>query len=135
MTLTPPAGPAGSIERRRLLLVDDDDAVRRSLQLLLHWRGYDVRSFASATPVMGHPDTADAPLLIADNRLPDGDGLALLAALRAQGWHGRAIMITGFPSPELHAAARASGYDAVLEKPLRRHELLAALGDPTDVHP
>lgn len=113
---------------RRALLVEDDDGVRRSLQLLLHWRGYDVRSHAGAASLLASDDAAAAEILIADYRLPDGTGVELLHALTAHGWTGRSVLITAFASPDLHRAARAGGFDMVLEKPLRPQALLAALG-------
>jgi CheY-like chemotaxis protein len=115
--------------RRTILLVDDDDAVRRSLQLLLHWRGYDVRSFAAAATIIADTRLDDSDVLIADYRLPDGDGFGVLRALRRNGWHGKAIMITAHASDVCRDAAAAAGFDAVLAKPLRQHELVAALGD------
>jgi len=127
-TISPlPLQEAGA--RRRLIVIDDDDAVRRSLQLLLNSRGYDVRSFNAAAPALADPGLTRTPFLVIDRRLPDGDGLALLDQLKRRGWNGRAILITGFPSSTLAAEARARGYDAVLEKPLRQHELLMAIGE------
>lgn len=113
--------------QRVVLLIEDDEAVRRSLQMLLHWRGYDVRSFAGAAPVLEGHAMDDADVLIADYRLPDGDGVSVLRALRRADWKGKAILITAFPSPTLLEAARAAGFDTVLEKPLRQHELIGAL--------
>lgn len=125
-----PSQPDPVVQAQRVvLLIEDDEAVRRSLQMLLHWRGYDVRSFAGAGPVLDGHIMDDAAVLIADYRLPDGDGLSVLRALRRTGWKGRAILITAFPSATLAEAARAAGYDAVLEKPLRQHELIGALAD------
>ncbi|WP_322963934.1 response regulator [Sphingomonas fuzhouensis] len=114
--------------RRRALLIEDDDGVRRSLQLLLHWRGYDVLSFASAAPVLtgGGFDAAD--VLIADYRLPDATGCDVRRAMAARGWQGRSVLITGAPSAALAAIARDSGFDMVLGKPLRQQALFAALG-------
>ncbi len=47
-------GQADSISpqrtRPRVLLVEGDDGVRRSLHLLLHGSGYDVRSYSAAAP-------------------------------------------------------------------------------------
>ena len=114
--------------RRTILLVDDDDAVRRSLQLLLHWRGYDVRSFAAAGTIIADTRLDAADVLIADYRLPDGDAFGVLRALRRNGWHGKAIMITAHANDLCRDAAAAAGFDAVLTKPLRQHELIAALG-------
>jgi len=112
---------------RLALLVEDDEGVRRSLQLLLHWRGYDVRSYPSAKPLLGSDQAMGADVLVADYRLPDGDGIAVLRDLRARGWSGRSVLITAFPTPELIREAQASGFDAVLEKPLRQQALIAAL--------
>ncbi|GAM01382.1 response regulator [Sphingomonas parapaucimobilis] len=112
---------------RRALLVEDDEGVRRSLQLLLHWRGYDVRSYAGAASALTSGDVESADLLIADFNLPDGTGLDVLRSLRNRGWRGRSILITGFHTPAIEADARAQGFDSVLEKPLRQQTLLAAL--------
>lgn len=120
--------PASTDEHPRVvLLIEDDEAVRRSIQLLLHWRGYDVRSFASASPVLDADGIGDVDVLVTDYRLPDGDGIGVLRALRRSGWSGKAILITAFPSSALTESAHAIGFDAVLEKPLRQHELVGAL--------
>ena len=116
--------------RPRVVLIDDDEGVRRSLQLLLHWRGYDVRSFGSATPVVQDDFAHATDILITDYRLPDSDGIAVLDILRHQGWRGRAVLITGYPSRDLAQRARNSGFDAVLEKPLHQHDLITAIGAP-----
>lgn len=113
---------------RRAFLVEDDEAVRRSIQLLLHWRGYEVRSFAAAAPLLNSDNPEGAEILIADYCLPDGNGIAVLRGLREKGWVGRSVLITGYPTAELLKEAKESGFDTVLEKPLRRHELIAAIG-------
>lgn len=123
-----PATPVPAL-RRHALLVEDDDAVRRSLQLLLHGRGFAVRSFATAHAVLTG-EIGDADSLVTDYRLPDGDGVAVLGGLRARGWAGRAVLITAFPSLALRRLAQAAGFDTVLEKPLRHHALIAALSPP-----
>lgn len=119
------ASPAA---RRSVLLVEDDDGVRRSTQLLLHGQGYQVRAHSVANASLADPAALTADYLVADYCLPDGDGIALLRALQARGWTGRAVLMTGYPSPALTAEAAATGYAALLEKPLRTHELLGALG-------
>jgi len=113
--------------RSRAVLIEDDEGVRRSLQLVLHARGYDVRAFASALPFLGNLKIEEIDLLVTDYRLPDGDGIGILRALRRNGWHGRSILVTAFSSPTLTESARACGFDAVLEKPLRPNELAGAI--------
>jgi len=116
-------------ERPSVLLVEDDDGVRRSTQLLLHGQGYQVRAHSVAGASLADPAAMTADYLVANYCLPDGDGIALLRALHARGWTGRAVLMTGYPSPALAAEAAATGYAALLEKPLRTHELLGALAD------
>lgn len=115
------------VSPRRALLLEDDDAVRRSLQLLLHWQGYDVRSFATAEELLASADISAADVLVADYRLPDRDGCDVRRQLRQQGWEGRSVLITGFFDTDLIADAVACGYDVVLEKPLRQRALFCAL--------
>ena len=118
--------------RPLVLLVEDEDSVRRSLQLMLVGRGYRVRAFSAAAPAIADPGLNEAALLVADYRLPDSDGLNLLVMLRRRGWQGRAVLVTAYQSEELAEAALTAGYRAVIEKPLRQQELLAALADTPD---
>lgn len=128
-----PHSPDAPEPRPRVLLVEDDDGVRRSLHLMLHGRGFDVRSYAAAGPLLADPSIGEAHALIADFRLPDSDGIGVRRALDRIGWRGRSVMITAFPSPILRNSALAAGYDAVLEKPVRAHELIGALDAPSPV--
>lgn len=112
---------------RRIVLIDADEAVRRALQLLLQWHGYDVRSFGTAGPVLqdGYADAAE--ILITDHAPPDGSGIAVLRVLRSRGWNGLAVLTTAHPSHVQERCARASGFAAVLHKPLHHPELIAAI--------
>jgi DNA-binding NtrC family response regulator len=110
-----------------LLLVEDDDGVRRGLQLLLQGQGFDVHSFASARAALADAAISSARYLVADYVLADSDGVTLLKDLRARDWAGTAVLITAFASPDLRAAALASGYAAMLDKPFRDDDLLRAL--------
>lgn len=113
--------------RPLLILVEDDDGVRRSLQLLLSGRGFEVRAFASASAALADPASLGARHLVADYQLPESDGVTMLAAMRARGWKGRAVLITAYPSEVLQEAARGAGFNAIVEKPLRQQDLFAAL--------
>ena len=101
-----------------MLLVEDEPAVRRSLQLVLQGSGFTVRSYGSGATLLADPDAGGADGLVADYRLPDGDGLSVLRGLRAVGFMGQAILITAFGSSDLVVRAREAGFDRVLEKPL-----------------
>jgi len=108
-------------------LVEDDPAVRRSLQLLLSGRGYEVRAYASGLDLLADETAVTARGLIADFRMPDADGLTVLRTLRERGWNGSALLITGFPGKALSEQAIAAGFDRVLPKPLVDGALIDAV--------
>jgi FixJ family two-component response regulator len=114
-------------EPQRILLLEDDAGVRRALHLMLCAHGFEVHSHESAGLLLADAAIPGADFLIADYRLIDSNGIDVLRALRATGWQGRAILITGAPSPALRDEALAAGYAAVLEKPLQPHDVLHAL--------
>ncbi|MET0371951.1 MAG: response regulator [Sphingobium sp.] len=109
-----------------IALIEDDDAVRRSMQLLLQGQGFLVRSFADAGPLLGGGEIA-ADCLVSDYRLRGSDGVAVLAALRAKGWRGPAIMVTAFGDGEVAQRALAAGFVEILDKPLRNRALTDAV--------
>lgn len=121
------AFPTKLESRARLLLVEDDPGVRRSLQLLLRGRGFDVRAYASGLALLADPTALGAVCLVADYRMPEIDGLLILRRLREMGWRGQALLITGFPSQDLVDRALAAGYSRVIEKPLVEAALVDAV--------
>ncbi len=123
----PPSTSPGQPPRPRILLVEDDDAVRRSLQLLLVSRGYDVRAYRSGHGLADDPEALMAACLVADLIMPASDALQLLHDLRGAGWRGPAILISGHLTDEWASQARSAGYDAVLPKPIGETILLGRI--------
>lgn len=118
--------PPGKV-RPRIVLLEDDNGVRRSLQLLLQGRGFDVKAFSGAGPLMADPDFAEADCLIADYRLAVSNGIDVLRSLRDGGWTKPAVLITAFGSAELESRARGAGFSEIFEKPLKDQLLVSAL--------
>lgn len=114
-------------KRPLILLLEDDNAVRRSLQLLLQGRGFDVKAYAGAAALLADPEARKAGCLLADYRLSTSDGISVLEALRARGQATPAILMTAFGSDEVATRASSAGFAEVLEKPFRDHVLIAAL--------
>src|SRR3546814_10214886 len=54
-------------ERPYILLVAEENALRRSLQLTLRARGYEVRAFASGAHALAEPSALQATCLITDH--------------------------------------------------------------------
>ena len=99
-------------------LVEDDDAVRRSLQLLLRSRGYDVRAYPSAVGLARDGVALGCACVIADLMMPQIDAIQLLEEFKAAGWNGKSILISGHLDTRWEAKARTAGYDAILPKPI-----------------
>lgn len=106
-----------------VLLVEDDASVRRSLLLLLRSRHIDARAYASAVPALAYGHASPA-CLVTDLVLPEVDGIALLREMRARGWAGPAILMSGHLTPNLSAMAEEVGFNVILPKPLADSLLL-----------
>ncbi|AOH87292.1 histidine kinase (plasmid) [Sphingomonas panacis] len=119
------------MERPRVLLVEDDSGVRRSIQLVLHARGYDVRAFSSGALALADPASISAACLVTDYRMAGMDGLELLRGLRAAGWLQPAILITGHSADFVAASEDRDRFADILEKPLLDHRLLACVDRAT----
>ena len=63
-------------------------------------------------------------LLITDKNLPGLDGLEVLKQARTAQPRLRALLITGFPTPETQVAANDLGVHAYVTKPFGVHDIL-----------
>ncbi len=116
--------------RRRILIVDDEENIGRSLKLILEHAGYETEVCRSAEEFRARSGRADAYLI--DVKLPDGNGIDLLRALRQADDHAPVVMISGHGTiADAVEATRAGAYD-FLEKPLGRDRVLLALKNSID---
>jgi len=112
-------------DRRKLvLIVDDDQAVRDALQFALRLEGLCVHVHSGGAALLADPDLSRAGCVILDDRMPQMDGFALLAHLRAQNISSPTIMLTSHATPRVRARADAAGVRKVLEKPLLDNVLM-----------
>ena len=111
----------------RILLVEDDLALGRALQSVLQDDGHDtlwVRLAADGEQRV-RSESFDAALF--DLSLPDGDGIALLRRLRADGLTLPVLLITARDGLQDRLSGFESGADDYLIKPFEIPELLARL--------
>jgi CheY-like chemotaxis protein len=106
--------------RPRITVVEDDVSLLNALAFALEADGFAVAAYTAAAPLLARPPSADC--MVVDLRLPDMDGLSLIAALRALGPQPRAILITTNPDARLRLAAAKVGVE-IVEKPLIGGEL------------
>ncbi|HBL15621.1 MAG TPA: hypothetical protein DD417_02355, partial [Elusimicrobia bacterium] len=116
-------------ERASVLVVEDDASVVSTLRSVLAEDRYGVRVAGSLFQARGLLAKALPDLVILDRGLPDGDGLELCRALRADPRTQRIPIL--FLSARKEVADRVvgleEGADDYLDKPFTRVELLEAL--------
>jgi FixJ family two-component response regulator len=107
-------------------VIDDDAAVLGSLRFALEIEGFDVETYGSAREFLAREGRKEPACLVIDYRLPDMNGLDLLAALRRAGKAQPAVLITTNPGALLRRRAASEGVP-IVEKPLLSDSLLNAI--------
>ena len=100
-----------------ILVVDDEADLISTYERLLRRKGYRVVAAGTRGAGLAMVEREPLALLITDMRLPDGDGLELVRAVRRLPAAPPAIVITGFTSEASRTAALAAGATAYLAKP------------------
>jgi len=113
----------------RVLLVDDQRQVTRMLRtsLELSGRAYDIVDVRSAEEALREMDRGPIDLVVTDLRLPEMSGLELIARVRQTHPGMRAILVTGQPTRQVEAQARALGVVAFIPKPVSTTLFLKAV--------
>jgi FixJ family two-component response regulator len=110
-----------------VLVVDDDLSVRESLEALLKWAGWDVRSFASASEFLAAEPPVIPCCLVLDVALPDLSGLEVQARLTARRDMMPIVFITGHGDIPMTVRAMKAGAWEFLQKPFGDQMLLEAV--------
>ena len=111
----------------RILLLEDEPEMARALLEALRRRDVladHVRTIADAD-AMARIGTYD--VLVLDRRLPDGEGLDLVASLRQRKYPVPILVLTALGSIDHRVDGLDSGADDYLAKPFAIEELLARL--------
>jgi two-component system, LuxR family, response regulator FixJ len=98
-------------------VVDPDPAVRRSVGALLRAVGANVEGYATAAEFLAGLQRAVPVCVVAENRLPDMSGVALLQELRARGLSIPTILLSADADVSGAVAAMRAGAVDFIEKP------------------
>jgi len=110
-----------------VLIVDDDQAVRDALKFALELDGMSIRTCSSGEELLRHPDLGSAGCLVLDYRMPEMNGLAVLAELRRRGIDLPVVLIISNLTKEIERRANAAGVAKILEKPLIEDVLMKTI--------
>jgi two-component system, LuxR family, response regulator FixJ len=108
-------------------VVDDDEAVRDSLQFLLEAAGFRVRCVASGPELLALLPLPEPSCILLDVRMPEMEGVTVLAKLREQGVRTPVIVMTGHADVPLAVRAMKAGADDFIEKPFTDSEILESI--------
>ncbi len=112
-----------------ILVVDDEQALVELAEDLLAGLGYEAVGIGSATLALqefsANPQRFDA--LITDERMPDMSGCELALAVRALQPGLPVVLASGYGGAQLQERAIAAGIGVIVNKPMTRAELAAAL--------
>lgn len=102
------------------------------MRVLFEATGHRVTIAASVAAAVAAITNEHTDVVLLDLKLPDGDGLEVLANLRAAGAAPpKTIAITGHDDPEIAERCRAMGCAEVLMKPVPVGTLLAKVRELT----
>ena len=108
----------------KILLVDDDEAIRRSLDKILSYEGYETVLAANGSQGMNLALQENPDLILLDIKMPRIDGMEVLETLVKQGTTAPVIMISGHGTIQTAVEATRKGAFDFIEKPLDRERLL-----------
>jgi DNA-binding NtrC family response regulator len=114
----------GTSKTPRILVVEDDPALRFAVSGVLRMQHFEVVEADCLEAATAKLD-AGLDLVIADLRLPDGEGLSLLGLLRDIDPTIAVIIVTGFGTVDLAVRALKNGAENFLTKPVDSEELLS----------
>lgn len=124
-------GPRSATEHWRILLVEDEAIFARAVATSLQRAGHACTIAGTLTQARAFlaSKTEDPPdLVILDSRLPDGDGIELLAPLVAQGESApMVVVITAYGDVSQAVRAMKAGAADYLKKPVDLDELLVTV--------
>jgi CheY-like chemotaxis protein len=107
-----------------VLVVEDNLQAADSLALFLRYSGYEVRVAHNGTQALEAARLRSPDAVLCDIRLPDIDGFAVAAQLRAQlGSRALLVAVTAYAGADFVERACAAGFDHAFPKPIDPFEL------------
>lgn len=111
---------------RRILVVDDEIDVREIVKSILERAGHSVAAASSAEGAVELLATADFDLICTDYKMPGMDGIDLARKVKL-GRRIPVLLMTGYADTSDITRLERLGEVALIKKPFRRTEILAAV--------
>jgi len=115
------------VSEQRILAIDDEPTVLNLCERVLSREGFSVKGTPSGQAGLRLIADERWNLVLLDVRLPDGDGLEMLAEIREIASETPVILVTGHASMEVAIDALKSGAQDFLLKPFTPQELVTSV--------
>ena len=116
-----------SVKTVTIYLIEDDASQRESIESLLVYKGYIVKSYSAANNFLKNVPFERPAIVISDIRLPDISGVELYQALIEKNINIPIIFISGEASIQQSIDAMKQGAIEFLVKPFEIDELINAI--------
>lgn len=124
----PEALPLPTAPGAPLLVVDDEPFISSLIASLLQREGYQITVANSAAEALHHLEGTDpCRLLLTDHGMPGMNGLQLLEEVREHYPELPVVLLTGWGDTLLQTNNVPRPPDAILSKPINRHDLLVTI--------
>jgi signal transduction histidine kinase len=110
-------------EARRVLVIDDDEVILLSCRRILGKVGYEVETFNNGIHGIARLREAPAPILLVDLKMPEMDGMEVIAQARALDPSITVVVITGYATVSAAVDTMKAGAYDFLPKPFTPEEL------------
>jgi DNA-binding NtrC family response regulator len=111
----------------KVLVVEDEEGVRLPLRRFLTGMGYEIVEAGSLSSALDAVRKQSMDAAIVDFSLPDGDGLDVLRALKAQDPSLPVVLLTAHGTIDLAVRAIKEGANHFLTKPVELKALAVVL--------
>jgi FixJ family two-component response regulator len=115
-----------------VVIIDDDEGVCRAVARMLSASGYRVRTYTRARDYLDEIESMEPACVVADIRMPEIDGIALVRAMRTAGMEAPVIFMTATGDVGTVVSAMKQGAVDLLPKPFGADNLLIAVSRAID---
>ncbi len=114
----------------KVIIIDDEDIIVKGLKKVVNWAKYDCQVVATASDAKSGAQAIranDPDILFTDIKMPNMDGLTMLAGLKSEFPNMQITVLTGYRDFEYATRAIHIGVTRFLLKPSKMNELEEAL--------
>ncbi len=115
------------MQPKSILVVDDEVSVRTSLEKVLSKEGYITRMAGSGNDAIKILSKVAVDIVLSDLKMPDGDGLELLRAIKKKTPNTEVILLTGYGTVETAVEAMKEGAYDFITKPFKKAVILSTI--------